>query len=519
MLGPMDTLERQSAPNGRVETVVPPPRRRNRRLLVWAAAAALVVAAAAVLLVRARIGSPVTYFTQPAARGELVQTVTATGTVNPQNLILVGTQVSGTITEIDADYNSAVKAGQVLARLDPTSLKAALAQAQADEAQSERTAAAATAAAAAALATEQSAEHTVAADRAALASAQSQVGKAQAALRLADVTLTRDRTLLAQGYTAQNAVDADVSNQAAAQAALDAATIAVAQARDQYQSQTQVARSAASLARSSLQTAAADRAATQATRAQVTQALYNVNHSVIVSPVNGTVVARNVSIGQTVAASFQTPTLFSIGQDLTKMEIDIAVGEPDVGGVRPGDDVDFTVLAYPNRTFHGTVFQVRQNPTTVNNVVTYDTVIYERNVDGALMPGMTADASIAVARARNALLVPIAALQYAPPHSAVTAPAGSPVASSPWGLTEANVTRTVVAGRPGRIFVAHGGTLTPIAVRVALVAGTQAAVSPVSGRLQPGDPVVVGDSLSAAPVASAAARLPIGTTAGRGGYR
>lgn len=338
-----------------------PPRKRRARTLWLAVAAVLIVAAvAAAFVVRARLSPATTYVTQPVLRQDLVQTVTATGTVNPQDLILVGTQVSGTIAELDADFNSQVKAGQILARIDPTSLRAALDQARATQAQAERQALAGTATADAALQTEQAAERTEAADRAALASAESQVDKSRAALALADLTLARDRALLVQGYLAQNAVDTDVSNEAAAKAALSAATLAVTQARYELQAQTQAVQSSASQARSAAQIAAASRSAVDAARAQVTQAAYNLNHSVIVSPVAGTVVARNVSIGQTVAASFQTPTLFSIARDLTRMEIDIAVGEPDIGGMRDRDPVDFTVLAYPNRIFHGAVYQVRQ---------------------------------------------------------------------------------------------------------------------------------------------------------------
>ena len=150
-------------------------------------------------------------------------------------------------------------------------------------------------------------------------------------------------------------------------------------------------------------------------------------------------IARNVSIGQTVAASFQTPTLYTIAKDLTKMEIDLAVGEPDIGSVRVGQSVDFTVLAYPSYTFHGNVAQVRENPTTIQNVVTYDTVVYENNTDGRLRPGMTASASIKVAHADNALVVPLAALSFhtaaqQPRFGPSAAPRGTP-ASTSWGNT------------------------------------------------------------------------------------
>jgi len=225
------------------------------------------------------------------------------------------------------------------------------------------------------------------------------------------------------------------------------------------------------------------------------QARYNKDHSVITSPVDGTVIQRNISIGQTVAASLQTPTLFTVARNLSKMEVDVAIGEPDIGGVRAGDAADFTVLAYPNRTFDGTVYQVRQNPTTVNNVVTYDTVVYVRNSDGALLPGMTANASIHVAKIQHALVVQVAALQWAPPQPLKShAAAGTGSSASPWGITQASLTRTVVAGRNGRVFVLRGGTLARVPVRVLLVSNTEAAVAPVGASLEPGDQVVIADT-------------------------
>jgi multidrug efflux pump subunit AcrA (membrane-fusion protein) len=215
---------------------------------------------------------------------------------------------------------------------------------------------------------------------------------------------------------------------------------------------------------------------------------------VIVSPVRGTVIARNVSVGQTVAASFTTPTLFTIAQDLTKMEVDIAAGEPDVGGVHAGEAADFTVLAFPNRTFTGTVYQVRRNPTALNNVVTYDTVVYVQNGDGALFPGMTANANIHVAKVANALVVPLQALQWAP-HVASSAAGGSGAApASAWGTTTASLSRTVVAGRNARLFVLENNVPRAVNVRILLVSGTQAAVAPIAGLLGTTDRIVISDS-------------------------
>ena len=489
-----------------------PVRKRPRSPLVWGGLALVVVAVAAVLFVRLRAGKAITYATAPVVRTTLVQTVTAEGTVNPQNLILVGTQVSGTISELDVDYNSAVRVGQVMAKIDPTTFRDALDAAAASHAQygNQYTAAVASA---------QSAAQNVATDkqnavaaRATLASSAAQVAKAKTAAALAALTVQRDAALLKHGYVAQNQYDTDASARVAAQAALAAAQLAVDQARAQAAAQDAVVTAGEAQARSASATARADQAQIGVYGAQVAVATYNLRQSVIVSPVRGTVIARNVSVGQTVAASFTTPTLFTIAQDLSKMEVDIAAGEPDVGG----EAADFTVLAFPNRTFTGTVFQVRQNPTTLNNVVTYDTVVYVKNSDGALFPGMTANANIHVAKVANALVVPLQALQWAP-HvaSSTTGGSGAATVSSPWGTTTASLTRTVVAGRNARLFVLEKNEPRAVSVRILLVSGTQAAVAPIAGLLGTSDRIVISDSsqntatkaaavTSLAPAASAA---------------
>ncbi|MEA2666069.1 MAG: HlyD family secretion protein [Candidatus Eremiobacteraeota bacterium] len=560
----MHVLERPST-NGHVSSVtLTPPRRRSR----WwfAALAVLVVAAivASLIAVRARAGA-VTYTSVPVTQGSLAQTVTASGTLNPQNTISVGTQVSGTIAEIDTDYNAHVTKGQVLAKLDPTTIQAQLDQAQSTLAQSEAQAratgataggapsaiAASQAQAAAAAATARAAQQTAAATRLAVASAQANVTKSQSALALAQQTVTRDRALIAQGYIAQNQLDADQSNLVAAQTAVSSAQAAVQQA--QAQADASVAQAASASAQ---QQAAGDQtgvanatagnqaaqhdasvAAIGIQRAQVAVAQANLAHTIITSPVDGTVIARSVSIGQTVAASLQTPTLFTIAQDLGKMELDLAVGEPDIGRVRAGDGVDFTVLAYPNRVFHASVQQVRQNPTTVSNVVTYTSVVIVENKDGALRPGMTANATIRVAHVDNATIVPLAAFSYQPPagaggarrnrrggstsgtHSANTtgaagasgaasatgatsanakpaASGGGASAASPWGATGASSGGAVTSGGRGRIFVLRGGKLVPVPVTVGLVGETQASVTPLRGTLSADDAVVIGDSSS-----------------------
>jgi HlyD family secretion protein len=264
-------------------------------------------------------------------------------------------------------------------------------------------------------------------------------------------------------------------------------------------------------------------AAVASAQAQVQTAKLNLQHTIITSPVDGTVVARDVSVGTTVASGLQTPTLYSIAQNLNKMEVDVAVGEPDIGNVRPGDGVDFSVLAYPNVTFHGVVSQVRIDPTTTNNVVTYDTVVLVNNQDGKLLPGMTANATIDVAKTDNALIVPLAALSYHPAfgsahgHRTANATAStSGAASSPWGATTGNGASASTAGAQ-RIFVDRNGTLVRVPVTVTLESGTQVAVKPSSGTLNAGDQVITADSSAATSARTSHAQAANPLTGGLGG--
>lgn len=476
---------------------IPPAKPKHRRTLWIVIAVLLAAAIAAGLYVRARMSPKVSYFTSQVVRQDLVRLVTATGTVNPRDTIFVGTQVSGTVLEQDADFNTTVKKGQILTRLDPTSFQAQVAMTEANAAQARNAWAASVAGAQSARQNQLAAQANVVAAGEALASAQAQVAKNEAALHVADLTVERDRQLLAQGFIAQAQADTDSANAVAAKSAYDAANIAVKQAKAQLSAQIASERATTAQAQSSAASALAAQHTYEGQQAAVAQAHYNLNNTVIRSQVDGTVIGRNITIGQTVAASFQTPTLFTIGRDLTKMEVDVAVGEPDIGGVNAGETVDFTVLAYPNRTFHGVVYQVRKNPTTVNNVVTYDTVVHVDNKDGALYPGMTANASIHVAKVTNALVVPVAALQYSPPEQQRQRPSSaSAPRTSPWGVTDTSLSRTIVAGRDSRLFVMRNSKPSYVAVNVLLVSDTQAAVKPVKAPLNAGDAVITSDSSS-----------------------
>lgn len=524
LISPPPSTNGHGARTPEARPLTPPIKERRRRPPRWMVVCALASALALVAgLFAWRIVLPgrTSYTTAAVVQGTLVQTATSSGTVNPQDTINVGTQVSGTISQLFVDFNSQVKAGQVLAKLDPTQFQdsldqaeAALAQAAAQAGAAGQTAQGQLANVAAAQAQAAAQRATAQSDQAAIATAASNVTKSQAALQVAQQTVSRDQQLLSQGFIAQATVDNDRSNEVAAQSALTSAQAALNQAKLQATAaaaQTQAALATASqsqsAAASGASSAAASQAAVAAAQAQVQQAEYNLSHTVITSPVDGTVIARDVSIGQTVAASLQTPTLFSIAKDLGKMEVDLAVGENDIGNVKAGDAVDFSVLAYPGQTFHGIVSQVRENPTTVSNVVTYDTVVLVDNKDGRLRPGMTANASIHVAEADNALIVPLSALSYHPaaftgqrrrpqnatPNAAAqhSAPASN---GSPWGQTLAGGNGSTVAGSRGRIFVEKNGKLTAIPVQINLVNATSAAVTPLHGTLQAGDQVVVSDS-------------------------
>jgi HlyD family secretion protein len=462
----------------------------NRKWVFTGAAIVLAIALiAGTIVVRAR--DAVAYVTQPVVRQTLVDSVTASGTVNPQNTINVGTQSSGTISQIDVDFNSVVKKGEVLARIDPTTFQAQLDQAQAGLAQAQAQASAAGFNAGGASSGVSVAVANSEAAKAAIVSAQAGVAKAQSALQLSNLTVGRDETLLKEGYMAQNTVDADRATDAQNQSALAVAQAAVAQAQATADAQSAQAGESGSTAASSAATAQAAQAAVASAEATVQQDRYDLAHTIITSPVNGTVVARDVSVGQTVAASLQTPTLFSIAQDLRKMEVDINVGEPDIGNVKIGDSVDFSVLAYPNQTFEGKVAQVRINPQTINNVVTYDVVVDVDNASGKLLPGMTANATINVASAPDALVVPVAALQWKP-----FAASQGATAQSPWGsISGAAAAAPVSDGATGTVFVSGGGRPQAIPVTVTLSTAAFAAVVPVrAGSLNAGDAVVTGST-------------------------
>lgn len=440
--------------------------------------------------------------TAPVTRGAISQKVTATGTLAAQDTILVGSQASGTIAQLYVDYNSQVHRGEVLARLDPSLFVAALDQAKATLAQLDSQRAVALSSLSSATYTSSAANTNAQSQAQLIAAADEDVQKARAALGLAALTLHRDRALLQEGYVAQNVVDNDVSNAAAAHDALVAAQTSAKTSRlNSIASVDQAGSSAAETVGAGASQRASE-AATRAAVAAVRQAEINLEHATITSPVDGTVIQRNVSVGQTVAAALQAPTLFTIAKDLKKMELDIAVGEPDVGSVRAGQVVSFSVLAYPNRIFYSSVKEVRQNPTITNNVTTYDTVAYPSNEDGALRPGMTANVQIVAASYDRATMLPLSALQWRPSEAItrkyrVSVPAsgeGIPLARSRWGATNSSDSLAISVGGPAHCYVQRGETLRRVDVTVLAIDGTSVGVRIESGVLNIGDSVVVDEA-------------------------
>jgi HlyD family secretion protein len=298
------------------------------------------------------------YFTGKVDRGDIREVVEATGTINAVITVQVGSQVSGTITHLYVDFNSRVKTGQVVAQIDPPLFQGALLQGRAD-----------------------------------LANAQANVASAKANLEKAKATeiqtkadLERAVGLAKDSVMSQQQLDLAKANHDSAVATVSSAAAQVTQAIAQEQQK----------------------------QAALTVAQTNLNYTTIHAPIDGTVIARNVDVGQTVAASLQAPTLFTIAQDLTKMQVYASTDESDVGMIKKGQVVTFKVDAFPRDTFTGRVSQIRMNATTVQNVVTYNTVIDFDNPELKLFPGMTAYITIPVASASNAVRVPNGALRYKP---------------------------------------------------------------------------------------------------------
>jgi HlyD family secretion protein len=389
------------------------------RWTLYGGSAAVILLVAVVAYWFLGASAAVTYVTAPVTKGTISRGVTATGSINPVLTITVGSYVSGVIQQIDCDFNTKVKKGQLCAKIDPRPYQTIVEQ-----------------------------------DRASVESARAQLIKDQANLAYARINARRYSNLLAQNAASADSYDIakNALDQAAAQITLDQAAIGQR-------------------------------------IAVLNAALVNLGYTNIVSPVDGTVVSRNVTMGQTVAASFQTPTLFLIATDLSKMQVDTNVSESDVGEIRVGNKAKFRVEAFPDHAFAGTVKQVRQAPQTVQNVVTYDVIVAVENASLLLKPGMTATVKIVTARRDGVLRVPDQALRYIP--------GGLAAASQQTGAP------------PPQIWLLRDGK--PLRVQVATGLDDDTSTEITSGDVHEGDTVIVSErstTTAKAPASAPSMRLP-----------
>jgi HlyD family secretion protein len=403
------------------------------------------------------------YTTAKVAKGDLSDQVQATGTINAVTTVQVGSQVSGTIAEINADFNSKVKKGQIIARIDPSLFQGALLQAQADLSNAQAN----------------------------VTAARANVAKAQATAVQAKQDYDRAVKLTQAGVVPQQQLDASKATYDSDVAAVNAAQAALVQAQAQQR-----------------QKAAA-----------VTVAQTNVNNCIIRAPIDGTVIARSVDVGQTVAASLQAPTLFTIAQDLTKMQVYTNTDESDVGMIKQGQKVEFRVDAFPKQTFTGTVQAVRMNATTVQNVVTYNTVVSFDNPEMKLFPGMTAYVTIPVATANDVLEVPNAALRYKPDLSAAEMQGAFQKIGGNAGARRNGGQQGSGSSSVATLWkLAADKSLVPVVVKTGITDHTNTEVVQVlKGDLQPGDQLITGKMGGAAQQQQRSSSNPL--TPGRPGGR
>ena len=424
-----------------------------------------------------RNNSGIQYRTATISHGDINVTISATGNPNAVVTVQVGSQVSGIVMALDADFNTKVTKGQLIARLDPASL-----QSKVDQAQGNLDAARATAANA--QAGIQKAQAAIQAANASVAAALANVVKAGVATQDAKIKGDRRVHLAKEGILSQEDVDT-------AEATFHTA------AADQvaFTAQQRAAEDNGKVAQADLKVAETQLAANQAQVRQVEAALRSAQidlaYTYIRAPVDGVVVSRNVDVGQTVAASLSAPTLFQIAQDLAKMQVDTNVSEADVGRVRVGQAATFSVDAYPGRMFVGAVTSIRKAPINVQNVITYDAVVGVSNADLKLFPGMTANVKIAVDQRPNVLRVLNAALRY---HPASETP---PTATGGKGAGKAATPAQVVSvmdpnNKQRRVKITTGqsdGTYTEV----------------TGGNLQDGDRVIVAELAKAGATSSSGA--------------
>jgi HlyD family secretion protein len=419
----------------------------QRKWLVTAGVVIVVLGAIGVLGFRRTDAAQ--YFGASVERGDIRDAVDLTGTVNAVVTVQVGSQVSGTIARLNADFNSRVHRGDIIAVIDSSILHGALLQAGAD--------------------LENANANVVAAE--------ANLTKARATAEQTQRDYDRIASLAKSRVSTEQELEQARANEATARASVDAAVAGVVQAKAEVSQKT----------------------------AAVAVARTNLDHTVIRSPIDGIVVARNVDVGQTVAASLQAPTIFTIAQDLTKMQLYAKTQESDVGRITVGQPATFKVDAFPKLTFKGTVSQIRMNPTTIQNVVTYDAIIDFENPELKLFPGMTAYASIPIAAVQNVVKAPNAALRYKPPLSPEEAQAAYAKANindnSASAPSDGRKTSTAEAADETAIVwkLLPDHTIAPVKLALGLTDHAFTEVKSVlAGSLQPGDQVVTGALVSKA---------------------
>ena len=358
---------------------------QNHKKLVLLGTIVLAVLVTVGMVMRARTSGP-QYMTAVVQRGELTAAVQATGTINPLTTVPVGSYVSGTVQYIFADFNSRVRAGQVLAQLDPAIYEAQVLQARGNLARAQ--------------ADIKNLEANLAGMQAVIQSNEANLARPKAADAYAGVNARRVADLYKQGILAEDQYDLTQANMEQSAAQVRAAEAQVDQSR------AQLAQTRAQLDQA--------RAQVEVMTGALRQAETNLRYTTIVSPIDGTVVARNVTVGQSVAASLQAPNVFTIAQDLKRMQVYAKTDESDTGDIKVGTDVTFQVDSFPSEVFHGRVSTIRLNATIVQNVVTYDTVIDFENPEEKLLPGQTAYVTIPTGHAGDTVKIPNAALRFKP---------------------------------------------------------------------------------------------------------
>lgn len=435
---------------------------QRKRKLVWFAALAVAVLLTVGMVIRKGSGNA-RYLTAEVRQGDITATVEATGTINPLTTVPVGSYVSGTVKYIFADFNTRVHAGQVLAQLDPAIYQAQVIQARGNLANAQ--------------ANVKNLEASIAVAQAVIQTNQANLEKARAAVDYTRANTQRIANLAGEGILSRDQADQT-------QSALDQAN---AQVRA---SEAQLNQSTAQLNQTKAQLAQA-RAQVETMTGALKMAETNLRYATIISPIDGTIVARNVDVGQSVAASLQAPVVFSIAQDLKRMQVYAKVDESDTGDIRIGTPATFQVDAFPNERFHGRVSAIRLNATIVQNVVTYDTVIDFENPDEKLLPGQTAYVTIPIGHCADCVKIPNAALRFVPEMGRDQLQQLYDKYHIPPDATRQHIGGTQVVWTLG-----SDRKLKPVAVTVGIT--DYSYTQKVEGDLKSGDTLVTGEELAQA---------------------